>query len=309
MKGNQYFSHYFQHDYNARSDPKLQEVMIEHGAAGLGVYWCIIEQMYEQGGTLPLRSCKSIAFALHVDIQMVESIINDFDLFVKDEELFWSPSILRRLSERESISQKRKDAAIKRWESNAVMQKQCKSNASALQTECKCNAIKGNKRKEKEIKVDNIDDKSSYCQGQEEVVPDKEKKSDKKPEIEVTPQEVVDVWNRVIKETGAPIRCKDSYLTDLQKQKIRLRIGEMKMIGPPLEVFETVVRKACASNFCCGGSDRGWLLKFDWVFQNSNNWHKIYQGDYDDRNRKGGSYGSVGLHVTATRPEDFEGAF
>ena len=159
----------------------------------------------------------------------------------------------------------------------------------------------------KEIKENNIDDKSSYCQEQDKNVPEKEKKSEKNTEIEVTPQEVADVWNRVIKETCAPIRGKDSYLTDLQKQKIRLRIGEMKKIGPPLDVFETVVRKACASNFCCGGSDSGWLLKFDWVFKNSNNWHKIYQGDYD--NRRGGNNGTAHLHIEATRPEDFEGAF
>lgn len=41
---------YFQHDYNARTDPKLQDVLIEHGAAGLGVFWCVVEQLYEQGG-------------------------------------------------------------------------------------------------------------------------------------------------------------------------------------------------------------------------------------------------------------------
>ena len=54
---------YFQHDYNARNDPKLQDVLIDLGVEGIGVFWCIIEQLYEQGGKLPLRSCKSIAFA------------------------------------------------------------------------------------------------------------------------------------------------------------------------------------------------------------------------------------------------------
>ena len=45
---------YFQHDYNARTDPKLQDVLIEHGAAGLGVFWCVVEQLYEQGVRLYL---------------------------------------------------------------------------------------------------------------------------------------------------------------------------------------------------------------------------------------------------------------
>ena len=69
---------YFQHDYNARTDPKLQDVLIEHGAAGLGVFWCVVEQLYEQGGHLPLKSCKSIAFALHVDVAMVEMMVKSF---------------------------------------------------------------------------------------------------------------------------------------------------------------------------------------------------------------------------------------
>ena len=78
---------YFPHDYNARSDPKLQDVLVTHGVAGLGVYWCIIEQIYEQGGMLPLKSCKTIAFALHVECKVVESIVNDFDLFVNNSQL------------------------------------------------------------------------------------------------------------------------------------------------------------------------------------------------------------------------------
>lgn len=87
---------YFQHDYNARNDPKLQEVLIEHGAMGLGVFWCIIEQLYEQGGRLPLRSCKSIAFALHVEFEVVESIVRNFDLFETDDTHFWSNSAQAR---------------------------------------------------------------------------------------------------------------------------------------------------------------------------------------------------------------------
>lgn len=44
---------YFQHDYNARNNPKLQNVLMEHGCAGIGVFWCIVEQLHEQDGILP----------------------------------------------------------------------------------------------------------------------------------------------------------------------------------------------------------------------------------------------------------------
>lgn len=149
---------YFQHDYNARTDPKLQDVLIEHGAAGLGVFWCVVEQLYEQGGHLPLKSCKSIAFALHVDVAMVESVVNDFDLFTNDGEKFWSKSVITRLGKRADISEKRKAAAIKRWQSSKDKQEQCKADASALQNDAK-------ERKEKERKEDNkenIKEKSGH---------------------------------------------------------------------------------------------------------------------------------------------------
>ena len=140
---------YFQHDYNARNDPKLQDVLIEHGVAGIGVFWCVIEQIYEQGGKLPFKACKSIAFALHVDCKVVESVVNDFDLFQNDGTSFWSSSVLARLNRRKEISERRKKAAETRWKSKETQQKQCNSNANAQQEQCN---VYPKERKEKEIK-------------------------------------------------------------------------------------------------------------------------------------------------------------
>ena len=117
-------SYYFQHDYNARNDPKLQDVLIELGVEGIGIYWCIIEQLYEQGGTLPLHYCKSIAFALHVDYKTVERLVNNYGLFANDGENMWSDSVLKRLDKRKDISDKRKQAAIARWRQSLDNQRQ-----------------------------------------------------------------------------------------------------------------------------------------------------------------------------------------
>ena len=75
---------YFAHDYNARNDPKLQYVLFDLGVEGIGVFWCIIEQLYEQGGKWPLQYGKSIAFALHVDFKCVERLVNEYGLFKND---------------------------------------------------------------------------------------------------------------------------------------------------------------------------------------------------------------------------------
>ena len=130
-------TYYFPHDYNARNDPKLQDVLIEHGAAGLGVFWCIVEQLYEQGGELPLKSCKSIAFALHQECKMVESVVQDFGLFENNGETFWSNSVNKRLGKRQQISGRRKHAALTRWQSSTNQQTQCTTDANAMQIDAK----------------------------------------------------------------------------------------------------------------------------------------------------------------------------
>lgn len=125
-------TYYFPHDYNARNDPKLQDVLVEHGAAGIGIFWCIIEQLYEQGGKLPLKSCKSIAFALHQDSKTVESIVRDFALFEIEDESFWSMSVNKRLGKRQQLSERRKAAAQTRWNVSS-QQEQSTTDANAEQ--------------------------------------------------------------------------------------------------------------------------------------------------------------------------------
>nr|DAV17025.1 MAG TPA: protein of unknown function (DUF4373) [Caudoviricetes sp.] len=158
-------TYYFQHDYNARNDPKLQAVMIKYGLAGIGAFWCIVEMLYEQDGTLPITSIPSIAFILHADEEMLKNIVCKMDLFECNKKIFWSRSVRKRLGLINEISDIRRKAAEKRWKSSKksdanAMQMRCKSNAkaqnndaNAMQTECKCNAIK-----EKEIKGNDIKD-------------------------------------------------------------------------------------------------------------------------------------------------------
>jgi gluconate kinase len=136
---------FFPHDFGARNDPKLQNLLMECGCVGLGVFWCIVEQIYEQGGSLPIATCKSIAFALHVECNVVEKVVNDFDLFKNDGTLFWSNSINARLNKRANIVEKRKQAAANSWKSRRAKQMQSKSDANVMV----CNAIKEKKRKEK----------------------------------------------------------------------------------------------------------------------------------------------------------------
>lgn len=276
---------YFPHDYNARSDPKLQDVLVAHGVAGLGIYWCIIEQLYEQGGLLPLCSCKTIAFALHVESKIVESIVNDFDLFENDGENFWSNSAKKRLDKRSDISEKRKSAAVKRWKSMPLQQGQCLCNANAMQSDA-------NKRKEKEIKVKEnkkeINKEKDLPAADAPVSgayapdpPESETKTDFKSLMAFVNAEFAKG-----KSTMPRLRTIDGTRRTHTLARIREH-GE--------EALREVVRKAVASDFLNGNNSRGWAATFDWLVL-PNNFIKVLEGNYDnDRHNKQNGKFNAGL--------------
>lgn len=142
-------SYYFQHDYFARNDPKLVEVMMAHGMAGIGTFWCIIEMMYEQGGKLPVASCKSIAFALHVDCNMVDDIFHNYGLFQIDGDFITSKSVAERTEKRNAITETRRNAARKRWADANVMQTDANAQKSDA-NDVHCIAKIKDKEKDKE---------------------------------------------------------------------------------------------------------------------------------------------------------------
>lgn len=146
-------TYYFSHDYEAQYDPKLQEVVMMHGLAGIGAYWCIVERLYMQGGVLPLKVCKSIAFAYHAECSFIESIVKDFELFENDGEVFWSKSINKRLEKRNQIAESRKKAALTRWKSKSNAKNESNEDANAEQMYANAMQNDANKIKVKESKV------------------------------------------------------------------------------------------------------------------------------------------------------------
>lgn len=132
---------YFSHDYNARADSKIKRLIARHGMSGYGIYWAIIEDLYQNANALP-TDYESIAFDIRTDEATLKSIVNDFDLFTVDGDSFGSMSVQRRLDEREEKSTKARDSARKRWN----------KDANALPTHSDRNAIKVKESKGKETK-------------------------------------------------------------------------------------------------------------------------------------------------------------
>ena len=112
-------AYYFPHDLNARNDPKLQDVMIELGLEGIGAYWCIIEQLYEQEGQLPVKALKGIAFTLHMDFPKLQRLISEFDLFLIEGDVLTSPAVAKRREAMIEKSYNAKKSITNRWKKKA----------------------------------------------------------------------------------------------------------------------------------------------------------------------------------------------
>ena len=141
---------YFSHDYNARQDEKIKRLIAKHGMLGYGIYWSMIENLYNNANALQ-TDYDVLAYELHEDIDRIKSIINDFNLFSVVGEFFHSESVGRRLQGRNIKSEKAKQSAYSRWNNP--------SDANVMQTQCDSNAIKEKKRKENNINKKKINKK------------------------------------------------------------------------------------------------------------------------------------------------------
>lgn len=135
--------YYFPHDYEAANDPKLQALLGEYGAIGYGVYWRIVEMLHsDESHKLPLKKYIYIAIAKQMlaSVEQIEAIIkyaiNTCELFVCDDDYFWSNRVNSNFDRRLEISEKRRVAG----------------KAGAIAKQNLANASKEKESKVKEIK-------------------------------------------------------------------------------------------------------------------------------------------------------------
>lgn len=159
---------YFSHDYNVRSDDKIKRLIRSHGMEGYGIYWSIVEDLYNNANALR-KDYDGIAYDLRVETIRVESIINEFELFEVNDKEFSSISVATRLEQRHAKSAKAKESANKRWN----------KNANAMRPHSDSNAIKESKVKENKVNIDSsklLSVFNSIFGKRARVIPDKAKK-------------------------------------------------------------------------------------------------------------------------------------
>ena len=146
-------TYYFSHDANARNDEKILMLRADYGWEGYGIYWLLIEMMFETEDThLYHKNIKGIAVANNINRTKLDKVVNtciEEGLFQSDGKSFYSESLRRRKNMYKELTRKRseggKKAMAKRWGND-------KSVISDLQDSNKQDITHDNKGKEKETK-------------------------------------------------------------------------------------------------------------------------------------------------------------
>lgn len=155
-------TYFFRHDYNARNDHKTSALISDHGPAGYGIYWCIVEMLHEEEThKMPLKELtfRALAKQMSTDVEQVKKIVEDcsnvYELLTIQDEYIYSERVLRNIETRSQISESRSKAG----KASAEKRKQASNSTSVEQvlTGAEQNPTKKRKRKEikgKEIKED-----------------------------------------------------------------------------------------------------------------------------------------------------------
>ena len=241
--------HYFSHDHYARTDEKLQEVLMKMGYEGIGYYWSMVEMMHEQGGKLELDKCESIAFAMRMDTGKLKMLISL--IFEKDDTYFWSDSVLKRIKMQEEKSKKAKKSAQKRWK-NEAKKRSTTTNNDVMPTHSDSNAIK--EKKIKEIKVNEIKEDIRASQNYFQNVPLKDFE-----DIEITEKQLLLEAEKAfnwLKSKGERKKDYKAYLRNWVLKNFRKRLESTPTLAEKYEVDENNVArlKEMKSGFSIGRS-------------------------------------------------------
>jgi len=151
---------YFQHDYNATSDPKIQAMLGVHGGLGYGLYWRIIEMLHEQPEhTLAFKKyifmgiAQQMGTSVEQVLAFVEQCCNDFELLSCNKDIFWCERVNTNISKRHEIVEKRREAGKISASKRAEYKNNTSTSVEQVPTSVQQNPTK--EIKGKEIKVNN----------------------------------------------------------------------------------------------------------------------------------------------------------
>jgi Domain of unknown function (DUF4373) len=129
-------AYYFQHDANARHDPKLLMLNKECGMEGIGRWWCLVEILREQEDYAfdisETHNLKALRYELNFENEEgLTTFLNtlvELCLIRRFEGKIISHALMKRMHRLDEIKEKRREAGIKSGESRKALSEQKGTN-------------------------------------------------------------------------------------------------------------------------------------------------------------------------------------
>ena len=107
---------YLQHQSNSFTDIKIIKMRSKLGIESYGIFWALLELLFNEENKLCIDDYSVLAFSLQCDADKLKSVIEDFDLFIIEDGCFYSKRLNDHIDNINSKSLKAKESVNKRWE-------------------------------------------------------------------------------------------------------------------------------------------------------------------------------------------------
>ena len=123
---------YFIHQSNSFYDYKIIKMRSKLGIESYGVFWAVLELLFNEENKLCIDDYDALAFSLQCDPKILKQVIEDFDLFVVEDGCFYSRRLNNQIKKINNKSIKAKESACKRWNNTKAIPLHSDSNASKV---------------------------------------------------------------------------------------------------------------------------------------------------------------------------------
>ena len=142
---------YLQHQSNSFTDIKIIKMRSKLGIESYGIFWALLELLFNEENKLCIDDYSVLAFSLQCDADKLKSVIEDFDLFIIEDGCFYSKRLNEHIDTINSKSLKAKENASKRWNNANAMQSHSEPNASRVYKSIVDNSIKDKNKVNKRV--------------------------------------------------------------------------------------------------------------------------------------------------------------
>nr|DAV93583.1 MAG TPA: protein of unknown function (DUF4373) [Caudoviricetes sp.] len=117
--------------------PEVMRARVKNGIAAYGIYVALMQLLEEDEDHKLSKDYSMIAYEMRVDVSVVQSVVEDFDLFEVEEEYFYSKELSDTIEQARKVSEARARAGRA---GGAAKARNFVANAKESSSKCQANA-------------------------------------------------------------------------------------------------------------------------------------------------------------------------